>query len=180
VANTAEEKGLLGADYFAHNATVPIDRITAAIDLDMPLILYDFTDVIAYGASHSTLERAFRDAGGEMHVQLTPDPIPEEAMFVRSDHYAMVKAGVPAVMLATGRANGGKAAWDAFLSRTYHSPSDDLSQPIMWSAGAKFAELNYRAVRALANTQEPARWYVRDYFGDRFAPDAKKAPRAAQ
>jgi len=180
VANTAEEKGLLGADYFAHNSTVPIDHITAAIDLDMPLILYDFTDVIAYGASHSTLDRTFRDAGAEMHVQLTPDPIPEEAMFVRSDHYAMVKAGVPAVMLATGRANGGKAAWDAFLSRTYHSPSDDLSQPIIWNAGAKFAELNYRAVRALANAQEPARWYVHDYFGDRFAPDAKKAARATQ
>jgi len=179
VANTAEEKGLLGADYFAHNPTVPIDRITAAIDLDMPLLLYDFTDVIAYGASHSTLDKAFRAAGAEMHVELTPDPIPEEAVFVRSDHYAMVKAGVPAVMLATGRANSGKAAWDAFLSRTYHRPSDDLSQPIIWSAGAKFAELNYRAVRALANAQEPARWYVNDYFGDRFAPGAKKAPRVS-
>jgi Zn-dependent M28 family amino/carboxypeptidase len=55
VANTAEEKGLLGADSFAHNPTVPVERITAAIDLDMPMLLYDFTDVVAYGASHSTL-----------------------------------------------------------------------------------------------------------------------------
>jgi Zn-dependent M28 family amino/carboxypeptidase len=175
VANTAEEKGLLGADFFAHNPTVPIDRVTAAIDLDMPLLLYDFSDVIAYGASHSTLDTAFRDAGAAMHVSLTPDPIPEQAMFVRSDHYAMVKAGVPAVMVATGRANGGKAAWDTFLSRTYHSPSDDVSQPIVWSVGAKFAELNYRAVLTLANSQQPAQWYEHDYFGDLFAPRARKA-----
>ena len=178
VANTSEEKGLLGAEYFAHYPTIPIDRVTAAIDLDMPLLLYDFTDVIAYGASHSTLDRAFQEAGAAMHVQLTPDPVPEQAMFVRSDHYAMVKAGVPAVMLATGRANGGKAAWDAFLARTYHSPSDDLSQPIIWSAGAKFAELNYRAVRLLASADQPARWYEHDYFGDRFAPNATKVPKS--
>ena len=82
------------------------------------------------------------------------------------------------MMLATGRANGGKAAWDAFLARTYHSPSDDLSQPIIWSAGAKFAELNYRAVRLLASADQPARWYEHDYFGDRFAPNAKRVPKS--
>jgi len=175
VANTAEEKGLLGADYFAHNPTVPIDRITAAIDLDMPLLLYEFTDVIAFGASHSTLERAFQKAGGEMGVKFSPDPMPEQAVFVRSDHYAMVKRGVPAVMLATGMANGGEAAWPRFLSTHYHHPSDDMSQPIVWAAGAKFAELNYRVVRLLADDDEPARWYATDYFGDLFAPNALKA-----
>jgi Zn-dependent M28 family amino/carboxypeptidase len=177
VANTAEEKGLLGAEYFAHSPTVPIEKITAAIDLDMPILLYDFTDVVAYGAGHSTLEGVFRQAGAAMGVTLAPDPMPAEAIFVRSDHYAMVKAGVPAVMLATGMANGGKAAWDTFLSKHYHQPSDDLAQPIVWSAGARFAELNYRVVRALADADTPARWYEQDYFGQRFAPQAPKAPR---
>ena len=50
VANTAEEKGLLGAEYFAHYPPVPIERMVAAMDMDMPLLLYDFTDVVAYGA----------------------------------------------------------------------------------------------------------------------------------
>lgn len=177
VANTAEEKGLLGAEYFAHYPPVPIERITAAIDLDMPLLLYDFTDVVAYGATHSTLQGAFQAAGGAMGIRLSPDPMPEQAVFVRSDHYAMVKVGVPAVMLATGMANGGDAAWGKFLGGNYHQPSDDLSQPIVWSAGAKFSELNYRVVRALADADTPAQWYVRDYFGDRFAPKATKAPK---
>jgi Zn-dependent M28 family amino/carboxypeptidase len=176
VANTAEEKGLLGAEFFAHYPSVPIDRITAAIDLDMPMLLYDFTDVVAFGASHSTLDAAFRRAGAEMGVSLSPDPMPEESIFTRSDHYPMVKAGVPAVMLATGMANGGAKAYGTFLANNYHQPSDDLSQPIVWSAGAKFAELNYRAVRTLADATERAHWYVHDYFGDQFAPNATKAP----
>ena len=179
VANTAEEKGLLGADYFAHNPTVPIERITAAIDLDMPLLLYDFTDVIAFGVSHSTLDRAFQKAGSEMGVKLSPDPMPEQAVFVRSDHYAMVRRGVPAVMLATGMANGGDAAWPKFLSTHYHHPSDDMSQPIVWAAGAKFAELNYRVVRTLADDDVAAEWYAKDYFGDLFAPKAAKASKPA-
>jgi len=177
IANTAEEKGLLGAEYFAHYPTVPIDSIAAAIDLDMPMLLYDFTDVVAYGATHSTLEQAFQRAGAEMAITLSPDPMPEQAVFVRSDHYTMVKMGVPAVMLATGMANGGEQAWNKFLATTYHQPSDDVSQPIVWSAGARFAELNYRAVRELANADAPVRWYAGDYFGDRFAPKAEKAPR---
>jgi hypothetical protein len=177
VANTAEEKGLLGAEYFAHYPGVPVDRITAAVDLDMPNLLYDFSDVVAYGAGHSTLEGVFRRAGAAMGVTLAPDPMPDEAIFVRSDHYAMVKVGVPAVMLATGMANGGKAAWDTFLAKHYHQPSDDITLPIVWGAGARFAELNYRVIRALADDDTRARWYEGDYFGQRFAPNAPKAPR---
>jgi len=175
VANTAEEKGLLGADSFAHNPTVPVERITAAIDLDMPMLLYDFTDVVAYGASHSTLRGTFATAAADMGVKLSPDPFPEQAIFVRSDHYPLAKRGVPAVMLATGMANGGAAAWETFLANTYHKPSDDLSQPIVWKAGARFAELNYRAVRLLADADTRAQWYAGDYFGNLFAPRAPKA-----
>jgi peptidase M28-like protein len=177
IANTAEEKGLLGAEYFAHYPTVPIERVTAGIDLDMPLLLYDFTDAVAYGAGHSTLAPVFEKAAAAMGVKLSPDPMPDQAIFVRSDHYALVKAGVPAVMLATGMANGGEAAWGRFFANNYHRPSDDLSQPIDWRAGAKFAELNYRVVRALADDNARARWYEGDYFGDVFAPQAPKAPR---
>jgi hypothetical protein len=80
-------------------------------------------------------------------------------------------------MLATGMANGGAAAWGRFLSRNYHQPSDDVTQPILWQAGAKFAELNYRIVRSLADADTPPRWYENDYFGNVFAPHAAKAPR---
>ena len=177
VANTAEEKGLLGAAHLAHDPPVPIGRIAAAINLDMPMLLYDFTDVVAFGATHSTLQDVFEKAGTAMGITLSPDPMPEQAIFTRSDHYPMVKAGVPAVMLATGMANGGEAAWGKYLGGHYHQPSDDLALAIDWKAAAKFAEFNYRALREVADAATRPRWYAGDYFGALFAPQAEKAPK---
>jgi len=177
IANTGEEKGLLGADYFAQHPTVPAASIVGLVDLDMPLLLYDFTDVIAFGAEHSTIASTAAAAGRSMGVSISPDPMPEESLFVRSDHYRFVQRGVPAVFLMTGHANGGKDAWKRFLSTDYHKLSDDLSQPIDWRAGARFAELNYRIARALADGEQRPLWYAGDYFGSRFAPSQPKAPR---
>ena len=50
LATTAEENGLLGADYYAQHPTVPIAQIVGNVDLDMPMLLYPFTDLIAFGA----------------------------------------------------------------------------------------------------------------------------------
>ena len=61
-----------------------------------------------------------------MGVAVSPDPMPQEAIFVRSDHYRFVTRGVPAILLMTGYANGGEAQWKNFLGKVYHSPSDDL------------------------------------------------------
>ena len=60
VANTGEEYGLLGAGYFATHPTVPANQIVGLVNLDMPLLLYDFTDVVAFGAEHSTMPRQWR------------------------------------------------------------------------------------------------------------------------
>ncbi|HEX5182322.1 MAG TPA: M28 family metallopeptidase [Allosphingosinicella sp.] len=175
IANTGEEKGLLGADYFAHYPTVPAGRIAAVVDLDMPLLLYHFTDVIAFGAGHSQVAETVARAAGEMGVALSPDPMPEENIFVRSDHYEFVKQGIPAITLATGFANGGAEKWKAFLRGAYHHPNDDLSQPIDWESGARFAKLNYLISRDLANADHRPLWYKGDYFADLFAPDAPRA-----
>ena len=175
IANTAEEKGLLGADYFAHNPTVPIGGIVGLVDLDMPLLLYPFRDVIAFGADHATVAETVARAAREMGVALSPDPMPEQGIFTRSDHYMFVRQGVPAIMLATGFANGGDKAWGSFLSGNYHSVRDDMSQPILWDQGARFARLNYLITRDLADSDARPMWYKGDFFGDLFAPQAPKA-----
>ncbi len=177
IANTGEEPGMLGTDYFVSHPTVPLNQIVAAINLDMPLLTYDFTDVIAFGGDHSTIGRTVADAGREMNVAVSPDPMPQERLFVRSDHYRLVLHGIPSVFLMTGHANGGRAAWARYLTFSYHQPSDDLTQPIRWTAGAKFAELNYRIARSLANADPRPRWYRGDYFGDSFAPTRPRAER---
>jgi hypothetical protein len=177
IANTGEERGLLGADYFAEHPTVPIQRIVAAIDLDMPLLLYDFTDVVAFGADHSTIARTVEQAARSLGLTVSPDPMPQETIFVRSDHYQFARRGVPAILLFTGYANGGKAKWDQFFATAYHKPNDDLAQPINWRAGARYARLNYEISRLLADADQRPRWYRGDYFGDRFAPGQPRAER---
>ena len=177
IANTGEEKGLRGADYFAAHPTVPEDKIVSVVDLDMPLLLYPFTDVIAFGGDHSTVARTIADAAASMGVAVSPDPMPEEAIFVRSDHYRFVTRGVPAILLMTGFANGGAPIWKSFLANTYHKVNDDLSQPILWDQGARYAELNYRISRALADADQRPLWYKGDYFGDTFAPGQPRADR---
>lgn len=173
--STGEEKGLLGAGYYAENPTVPADAIVGDVDLDMPILLYPFTDVVGYGADHSSIGRLAAEAVRPMNLTLAPDPIPQETIFVRSDHYRFVEKGVPAIFLATGYANGGAAASSDFLANCYHKPEDDLSQAINWRAGARFAEANWRITAAMANADEPPRWYAGDYFGSVFAPNAARA-----
>jgi Zn-dependent M28 family amino/carboxypeptidase len=177
LASTGEEKGLIGSEYFARHPTVALPRIVGNVDLDMPLLLYPFTDVVAFGAQHSTLGAIVAAAVQPMGIALAPDPMPEQGIFTRSDHYQFVKQGVPAVFLATGFANGGEKAWGAFLGGPYHHADDDLKQAIDWQSGARFAEANYRITRSMADGDEPPLWLQGDFFGDTFAPQAPRAPR---
>jgi hypothetical protein len=177
IANTGEERGLLGADYFANHPTVPAQSIVGLVDLDMPLLLYSFTDVTAFGADHSTIGATVAEAGKSMGLTVSPDPMPEEAIFTRSDHYMFVRRGVPAVLLMTGHANGGAEQWRAYLGKTYHSPQDDLTQKIDWNAGARYALLNYRIARSMADAPKRPMWLQGDYFGDLYDP---RGPRAAR
>ena len=175
IANTGEERGLLGADYYAAHPTVPARSIVGLVDLDMPLLLYPFTDVTAFGAGHSTIGATVAEAGRTMGISVAPDPMPEEAIFTRSDHYQFVRRGVPAVLLMTGHANGGKAHWQNYLGKIYHTPKDDLSLPIDWNSGARYALLNYRIARAMADAPQRPMWLQGDYFGDLFDPGGPRA-----
>ncbi len=179
VALTAEEDGLIGSEYLARYPVVGSGKVVADVNLDMPILLYDFQDVVAFGAEHSTLGPIVERAAAKMGVTLSPDPMPEEQLFLRSDHYSFVKAGVPSVFLVTGFKNGGEKAFRDFLKTNYHKVSDDIRQPFDWKAGAKFAKINYLIAREIADADQEPRWYAGNSFGERFAKDAPKAPRPA-
>ena len=180
VIHTGEEKGLLGADYFAAHPTVPLNSIVGGVDLDMPVPLYPFTDVVAFGGDHSTLAEAIAQAGKSMGIGVSPDPMPEEAIFTRSDHYRFVERGIPATLLFTGYANGGEKVFEEFFAKNYHQVSDDLSLPIQWDSLARYAEFNYRIARQLADQEQRPLWYRGNYFGNLFAPGQTRAPAAAK
>ncbi|NDC58185.1 MAG: M28 family peptidase, partial [Alphaproteobacteria bacterium] len=167
VALTAEEKGLTGSDYFANNPPTT-GAIVANVNLDMPVLLYDFTDIIAFGAERSSLGPIVKTAAEKIGVTLSPDPIPDEGLFTRSDHFNFVLKGVPAVFIKTGFANGGEVADKDFRAARYHRPGDDLSQPINYEAGAKFAKVNFEIARAIADAPQRPTWNKGDFFGQRF------------
>ena len=178
-AVTAEEKGLLGASYLANNPVVD-GRIVGVVNLDMPILTYDFQDVVAFGAEHSEMGAMVGRAARAMNVGLTPDPLPEQGLFTRSDHYPFVQAGIPSVFLMTGFANGGEEKFRGFLAGNYHSVEDELGQPFNWRAGARFAELNYRITRELADTPQAPRWYRGSFFGDTLGGNQPRAERPAR
>lgn len=169
VAVTAEEKGLVGSDYFATHPTVPARAMVADVNLDMPIMTYRFRDLVAYGADRSTVAEAVRKAAGAEGMALVPDPHPDEAVFVRSDHYSFVRAGVPSVSLEPGPGGPGAAASKSFLEKHYHQPSDDLSLPIDWQAAATFVRINADIARTLADAPQRPAWKAGDYFGGLYA-----------
>jgi hypothetical protein len=165
LAVTGEEKGLVGSDYFTNHPTVPLKSIVADVNLDMPILTYRFEDMIVYGAERSTLGPIVRRAIGAIGVGLSPDPLPEQGIFVRSDHFRFVQKGIPSVFLWPGPKGTGKAATDLFMANNYHKPSDDLAQPIMWDQGIRFVDANYRIAREIADGDARPVWNKGDYFG---------------
>ena len=164
LAVTAEEKGLVGADYFARHPTIAREKIVANVNLDMPVITYDVKDVIAFGADRSTIGPITKAAAEKLGLILSPDPSPEQAIFTRSDHYRFVQQGIPAVFLATGKVDDG-GSYDGFLANHYHKPSDQSDLPINWQSGVKFVALNEAITRALADAPTRPVWNKGDFFG---------------
>ncbi|WP_417494482.1 M28 family metallopeptidase [Maricaulis sp.] len=173
VALAGEEKGLLGSEHFAKNPTVPAEAIVANVNLDMPVIVYEFNDVLAFGGEHSSLGGIAERAAARMNIEVSPDPIPEQSIFVRSDHYNFVRQGVPSLFLMTGFSSP-DPRWDegegfmGFLSTHYHRQTDQLDGDleVLFDQGAKFANVNYLIAREIADSDERPVWNEGDFFGD--------------
>ena len=185
VAVTGEEKGLLGADYFAHNPTRPIDKLVANVNIDMPVLLYPFADIVAFGANHSSLGATVDTAAAAVGIKQSPDPMPEQAIFTRSDHYTLVQQGVPSVFLMTGftfkdpKQKGGEV-WGKFFAKHYHKPTDDKAGltadfgAIRYDAGATFADINFGITTEVANNPQRPVWLKDSFFGKIFGKDYNK------
>ncbi|WP_430429799.1 M28 family metallopeptidase [Parasphingorhabdus sp.] len=175
-ALTGEEDGLLGADYLAHNPVIGGGEVVAVVNFDMPVLLYELEDIVAFGAENSSLGPMVDAAAKSVNLKLSPDPMPEQGVFTRSDHYRFVQKGIPSVFLATGFGGEGGKQFGDFLKNHYHQVSDDLALPFNWEAAAIFAQVNYQIVRTVADADAKPLWYDGNFFGNEFAADMDKAP----
>ncbi len=174
VAVTAEEKGLIGSDYFVNNSPVPLYNIAANVNLDMFLMLFPQNDVVAFGSEHSSLHDIVREAVEEIGMTLTPDPMPEENLFVRSDQYSFVKKGIPAVFLFSGVTStdpdvDGLQLNKDWLKTFYHKPSDDIGQPMDLEIAVKFCRANFLIGYHVAQGDHRPEWNEGDFFANEFA-----------
>lgn len=173
LAVTGEERGLLGSDFFAHHPTVPPASIVADVNADGVLMLHPLRDVVAFGADHSSLIEPVSRAASILGVDLTPDFMPEEVIFVRSDQYSFVKQGIPSVYAFVGTAAGdpavdGRKMLTGWMAMIYHHPSDDMEQKFDFEAGADYARLDFLIATFVANARERPRWNEGDFLGRKF------------
>lgn len=170
---TAEEEGSLGSDAYAHAPTVPIKQIVANLNMDGISLFYDFRDIVALGAEHSSLNNEVEDVARHMHLEVSPDPMPDEESFIRSDQYSFVKQGVPALDISEGFKTvdsnlNGKEIFLKWLGTVYHSPQDDMNQPLNFQAAVKCTRVNLAVGYEVAQEDDRPHWNANDFFLERF------------
>ena len=163
-AVTAEEKGLMGADYLARNPVMADShRVVANVNVDMPLSTWAFSDLVVYGIERTTMEPVVRQAVGDAGLQIVPDPQPEQSYFTRSDHYRFVQQGVPSIYVNPGFGNGGKEAYADFVSKHYHQPSDEIVH-VQFDQLARFTDVYRDIVVGVADMDAAPLWRKGDFF----------------
>ena len=169
LAVTGEEYGLLGAEHWVGNPTWPIERVVANINHDSAgtEVYGPVKRVVGWGQEHSDLGAAFEGAVAATGNVVTPDPFPEENAFVRSDHYAFVKKGVPALMLL-GAPGGDPAPWIArtkrWMETDYHSPKDVVLPDWDWSGPATVARVGLLIGLRVAEADKAPAWLASSPF----------------
>jgi hypothetical protein len=170
---TAEEKGLLGSDYFAHFPTVPIRSIVTDINMDGASLFYTFKDIIPLGAPNSTLEAVVQRDTARLGIKVSPDPEPEQHYFVRADQYSFVRQGVPSVFIYEGEEArdpnfNAKKFNEEWIATRYHSPSDDMNQPMDLDASVEFMQVDFLVGYDIAQDPQRPAWKPGDFFGETF------------
>ena len=162
---TAEEAGLLGATYFATKPTVPGRKLVANLNIDMFLPIQPIRGITAYGIDESSLGDVLRRVAKSEKLEVVPDPHPERRYFIRSDQYAFIRKGVPALMLDSGSTDSASEAADAAWKRAhYHQPSDDAAQTIDLGAVARFDRFAFELTREVADGAKKPQWKRSSFF----------------
>ncbi len=170
----AEEKGLLGSRYFAGHPTVPAKSIVADLNTDMFLPIVPLNNLTVYGLEESTLGDDIRTVAAGMDVQVKPDAQPDRNIFIRSDQYNFIRAGVPSIMSAFAATPGTdeEKTLKAWLTNRYHAPSDDTNQPVDLEAAARFDRILLTLTERVADAAQRPEWKHTSFF-KRFAASSK-------
>ena len=178
---TAEEKGLLGSEYYASKPVYPLATTVADINMDALDPNGPAKNFSQSGSAKSDLLTDLTADAKAAGLYFTEDPHPEAGHFFRSDHFGFAKRGVPALSwesgndLVTGGKEAGEAAGKEYVANHYHQPADE------WQASWTFAGMShdlgvlYKLGSDLANSREWPNWSADSEF--RATRDATSAER---
>jgi hypothetical protein len=163
---TAEERGLLGARYFAQRPSVPSGSIVANLNYDMALPLYPLTGITVIGEGESSIGGDARAVAAEMGLPLVPDPFPNRNSFTRSDQYAFIERGIPAAAFKFGFAAGTPEAETerAWRATHYHGLTDDGTQPVFREDEIRLHDFIARLALRIANQERRPSWNEGSFF----------------
>jgi hypothetical protein len=159
-AFTGEEKGLLGARHFVAHPTVPKASLAANINLDQIRPLFPLELMTVHALNDTTLGDTARTVASGLGITTQVDPEPERNLLRRADHWPFLEIGVPATGFVFGYRPGtdSERRYRAWYETRYHKPQDDLTQPMDWTAAAKFNTFFYGLVEKVADDAAKPAW----------------------
>jgi Zn-dependent M28 family amino/carboxypeptidase len=161
---TAEEKGLLGTEYYASHPLFPLAKTVAMLNIDALSAAGPARDISVSGDSKGELEDMLAAAAKKQGRRLTPDQSPGAGHFFRSDHFPMAKRGVPALSVESGDdlyiggRKAGEAAAKDYVENRYHQPADEWRADWDLRGQAIDIGLLYTLGRGLADSRTWPEW----------------------
>jgi Zn-dependent M28 family amino/carboxypeptidase len=179
---TAEEKGLLGSEYYASKPLYPLAKTVAVLNMDALDPQGPSKNFTTSGSAKSDLLDLLIADAKNAGLAYAPDPHPEAGHFFRSDHFSFAKQGVPALSFGSGNdlVNGGVAAGEAahkdYVTNRYHQPADEWQADWTFAGMAHDLGVMYQVGAEIANSNDWPDWAQDSEFRakrDATAPERK-------
>jgi Zn-dependent M28 family amino/carboxypeptidase len=175
---TAEEQGLLGAEWYANKPIFPVEKTAANFNIDGGNFYGLTTNYGALGAERSTLEPVVNDVLKTRNMTFLPDNRPEQGYFFRSDHFPLAKVGIPALSISSGDDYVGKPkGWSEqffkeYNAKNYHQPSDEFDETWTYDGMVQVLDITMDIAMKVSNAEKMPRYNPTDEFA-RAQPNRK-------
>jgi hypothetical protein len=176
---TAEEKGLLGASWYAAHPLRPLETTAAVLNLDPHLALGAARNLDLIGPGRTPLEGDLARVAAARGLRLDPEANSEAGWYYRSDHFAFAQKGVPTVYFRAGQdlVKGGRTAGgtivEAYNARCYHQTCDEFDPRWDLAGAAQEGTVAYDLGREIANSGRWPGWNPGNEYGKLRAASAR-------
>jgi hypothetical protein len=164
---TGEEKGLLGSTYYVENPLIPLYKTIANVNIDGIALFDRFKSIIGIGSEYSDLNDYLSETAAENHVGITdiPSQFVDYESFSKSDQMEFALAGIPSILVSEGidyehiSKEEGLKEFINYSKNIYHTPFDDLNQPMNFDAAVQHLNILYDLCYMLLQSEKVPEWY---------------------